>query len=60
MMFLKAGKKWSFGLYTGKPVLKVLPSVTWKEKNESNKFMDLEREFTVRMMKAWLLIAYRI
>lgn len=41
-MFLKA-EKWQFMSYTGNPFVKVLPSVTWKKENESNRFMGLGR-----------------
>lgn len=34
-------KNGQFMLYTRNPFAKVLPSVTWKKVNESNKFMDL-------------------
>lgn len=39
-MLLKADK-WRFLLRTGNPFVKVLPSVTWKKENESNRFMSL-------------------
>ena len=37
-------EKRPFMLYTRNPFTKVLPSVTWKKVNESNKFMDLGKD----------------
>ena len=42
--FYRKLEKWPFMLHTRNPFTKVLPSVTWKKVNESNKFMDLGKD----------------
>lgn len=56
-MLLQA-EKWQFMLVTGNPFVKVLPSVTWKKENESNRFMGLGRMVYRQNAKSvsWLLL----
>lgn len=45
-------------VYTGNPVIKILPSVTWKKENDIYGLGKIV--YVVRMLKALPLIAYKI